>query len=167
MERRLVLATLNHYIQTSDMIFLYSSCILDWKISKWVIAIATFNKQIIFKGLLIILEFNYFYTNIIYIILEFNYFYTNRIYIHQIKGTAVGSNLVVAYKKIKMFALLPQLYPQDFINFFRRNIFWILDNVFHKWLENLNLEPFYNMINNLDLDLKLIVKNPSKSYKFS
>ena len=153
MERRLVLATLNHYIQTSDMIFLYSSCILDWKISKWVIAIATFNKQIIFKGLLIILEFNYFYTN--------------RIYIHQIKGTAVGSNLVVAYKKIKMFALLPQLYPQDFINFFRRNIFWILDNVFHKWLENLNLEPFYNMINNLDLDLKLIVKNPSKSYKFS
>ena len=163
------------------MIFLYSSCILDWKISKWVIAIATFNKQIIFKGLLIILEFNYFYTNRIYIILEFNYFYTNRIYIilefnyfytnriyiHQIKGTAVGSNLVVAYKKIKMFALLPQLYPQDFINFFRRNIFWILDNVFHKWLENLNLEPFYNMINNLDLDLKLIVKNPSKSYKFS
>ena len=28
-----------------------------------------------------------------------------------------GSNLVVAYKEIKMFALLPQLYPQDFATF--------------------------------------------------
>ena len=77
-----------------------------------------FNKQIILEGSSIILEFNYFYTD--------------RIYIHQIKGTAVDSNLVVAYEKIKMFALLPQLYPEDLFEFFLRNYFWILDNVFHK-----------------------------------
>ena len=73
-----------------------------------------FNKQLILEALSIILEFNYFYIN--------------GIYIHQIKGTAmgakfivVGSNLVVAYEEIKMFALLPQLYPQDFVDFFMRN----------------------------------------------
>ena len=77
-----------------------------------------FNKQIILEGLLIILEFNYFYTS--------------RIYIHQIKGTAMDSNLVVADEEIKKFPLLPQSYPEDFIYFFLRNIFWILDNVFHK-----------------------------------
>ena len=70
-----------------------------------------FSKQLILEGL--------------FIILEFNYFYINGIYIHQNKGTAmgtkfevVGSNLVVAYKEVKMFALLPQLYPQDFVDFF-------------------------------------------------
>ena len=58
------------------------------------------------------------------IILEFNYFYINGIYIHQIKGTTmgtkfavVGSNLVAAYEEVKMLALLPQLYPQDFVTF--------------------------------------------------
>ena len=78
----------------------------------------------------------------------------------------MDSNLVVADEEIKKFALFPQSYPEDFIYFFLRNIFWILDNVFHKWLENFDIEPFYNMINNLDLDLKLIVKNPSKSLNF-
>ena len=46
------------------------------------------------------------------IILGFNYFYKNGIYIHQTKGTAigtkftvVGSNLVLGYEEIKMFAL--------------------------------------------------------------
>ena len=48
------------------------------------------------------------------IILELSYFYINGIYIHQIKATAmetklavVGSNFVVAYEKIRMFALSP------------------------------------------------------------
>ena len=58
------------------------------------------------------------------IILKFNYFYINKSFFHQIKGTTmgtkfavVGSNLVVAYKEIKLFALLPQIYPQDFADF--------------------------------------------------
>ena len=76
-----------------------------------------FNKQFILESLSIILEFNYFY---IY-----------GTYIHQIKGTAmetkfavVGSNLVVACKETKMTALIPQIYPQDFVYFFIRNYFW-------------------------------------------
>ena len=107
-----------------------------------------FNKQFILEALSI---------------LEFIYFYINGIYIHQIKGTAmgtkfavVGSNLVVAYEEVKMLALLPQLYPQDFVNFFIRNYFRFLDDVFHKWLDNFDIEPFYSMINNLDPDLKII-----------
>ena len=57
------------------------------------------------------------------IILKFNYFYINKSFTQQIKETAmetkfsvVGSNLVVAYKQIKLFALLPQVYPQDFVD---------------------------------------------------
>ena len=94
-----------------------------------------FNKQFILKGLSIILEFNHFYKN--------------GIYIHQIKKTAigtkcavVGSNLVVAYEEVKMFALLPQPYPQDFVDFFICNYFWFLDDVFHQWLINFEIELF-------------------------
>ena len=71
------------------------------------------------------------------------------------KFAAVGSNLVVAYEKVKMFALLPQLYPQGFFDFFIRNYFRFLDDVFDKWLDNFDIEPIYSIINNLDPDLKL------------
>ena len=87
------------------------------------------------------------------IILEFNYFYINGIYIHQIKGTAMGTK----------FALLPQLHPQDFVDFFICNDIRFLDDVFHKWLDNFDIEPFYSVINNLDTDLAFIFENPSKS----
>ena len=33
------------------------------------------------------------------------------------KFAVVGSNLVAAYEEVKMLALLPQLYPQDFVTF--------------------------------------------------
>ena len=56
------------------------------------------------------------------IILKFNYFYINKSFFHQIKRTAmgtkfavVGSNLFVAYKEVKLFALLLQVYPQEFL----------------------------------------------------
>ena len=85
-----------------------------------------FNKQIILKGLSIILEFNYFFID--------------GICIHQIKGTllgtkfaVVGSTLVVAHEESKMFALLPKLHPHDFLELFICNYFRSLDDVFHKW----------------------------------
>ena len=71
----------------------------------------------------------------------------------------VGSILVVAYEEIKMFVWLPQLYPQDFIDYFKRNYFRFLEDVFHKWLENFDIEHFYNKINNLDPDLKFIFED--------
>ena len=74
----------------------------------------------------------------------FNDFYINKSFFHQIKGMAmgtkfavVGSNLVAAYQEIKLFALLHQTYPQDFVDFLLRNYFRFLDDIFHKWLENL------------------------------
>ena len=44
--------------------------------------------------------------------------------------------------------------------------FRFLDNVFHKWLDNFDIEPFYSMANNLDPDLKYIFENPSKPLNF-
>ena len=41
-----------------------------------------------------------------------------------------------------------------------------LEDVFHKWLDNFDIEPFYSTINNLDRDLKFIFENPSKSLNF-
>ena len=107
------------------------------------------------------------------IILKFNYFYINKSFLHQIKETAigtkfavVGSNLVVAYKEIKLFALLPQIYPQDFVDFLLRNYFRFLDDIFHKWLENFDIKQFYDLINSLDEDLKFIFENSSRTLNF-
>ena len=60
----------------------------------------------------------------------------------------VGSNLVVTCQEVKMFALLPQLYPEDFVDVFIRNYFRFLDDVFHRWLDIFDIEPFYSMIHN-------------------
>ena len=61
-------------------------------------------------------------------VLEGLFFYISKLFFHQIKGTGMGtkcivagSNLVVAYKEIKLFELLPQIYPQDFIGFLLPN----------------------------------------------
>ena len=82
------------------------------------------------------------------------------------KFAVVGSNLVVAYKEIKLFAFLPQVYPQDFVDFLLRNYFRFLDGIFHKWLENFDIKKFYDLINSLDEDLKFIFGNPSRTVNF-
>ena len=76
------------------------------------------------------------------VILKFNYFYINKNFFHQIKGMAMGtifavvdSNLTVAYFEVKMFALLPQIYPRDFVDYFVvRNYFrffyFLISNLF-------------------------------------
>ena len=82
------------------------------------------------------------------------------------KFAVVSSNLVVAYKEIKLFALLPQIYPQDFVDFLLRNYFRFLDDIFDKWLENFDIKQFYDLINSLDEDLKFIFGNPSRTLNF-
>ena len=39
------------------------------------------------------------------------------------KFATVGSNLDVAYKEIKLFEFLPQVYPHDFVDFLLCNYF--------------------------------------------
>ena len=78
----------------------------------------------------------------------------------------VGSNLVVVYKKIKLFALLPQAYPQDFVDFLLLNYFRFLDDIFHKWLGNFDIKQFYDLINSRDEYLKFIFENQSKTLNF-
>ena len=105
--------------------------------------------------------------------MKFNYFYINKSFFHQIKGTATGtkfavvsSNLVVTYKDIRLFALLPQIYPKDFVDFLLRNHFRVLDDIFHKRLENFDIKQFYDLINSRDEDLKFIFENPSRTLNF-
>ena len=107
------------------------------------------------------------------IILKFNYFYIHKKIFHQIKGTAmgtifavVGSNLTVAYFEVKMFALLPQIYLRDFVDYFVRNYFRFLDDIFHTWLINFDIEPFYKLISELDPDLKFIFEKLTTDINF-
>ena len=44
----------------------------------------------------------------------------------------VSNNLVESYKEIKLFPLLPLIYPQDFADFLLQNYFRFLDDIFHK-----------------------------------
>ena len=78
----------------------------------------------------------------------------------------VGSNLTVAYFEVKMFALLPQIYPRDFVGYFVRNYFRFLDDIFHTWLINFDIELFYKLINELDLDLKFIFEKRTTDINF-
>ena len=69
-----------------------------------------------------------------------------------------GSNSTVAYFEVKMFALLPQIYPQDFVDYFVSNYFRFLEDIFHTWLINFDIEPLYKLINELDPDLKFTLE---------
>ena len=107
------------------------------------------------------------------IILRFSYFYINKNFFHQIKGTAmgtifavVGSNLTVTYFEVKMFALLPQIYSRDFVDYFVGNYFRFLDDIFHAWLINFDIEPFYKLMNELDPDLKFIFEKRTTDINF-
>ena len=82
------------------------------------------------------------------------------------KFAVVGSDLVAADKETELFALLPQVYLQDFVDFLLRDYFRFLDDIFHKRLENFGIKQFYDLINNLDEDLKFIFKNPSRTLNF-
>ena len=48
------------------------------------------------------------------------------------KIVVISSSLDVTYEEVKTFALLPQLQPRDFFEFFIRNCFRFLDDVLHK-----------------------------------
>ena len=98
------------------------------------------------------------------IILELNFFMINGMIFHQLMGTAmgtpaavVGANLVVGFLEIKMFRLLPQLYPRDFVDFIVRSFFRFLDDLFHEWLSNFDIQQLYELLNSLDPDVKFLL----------
>ena len=82
------------------------------------------------------------------------------------KFVVVRSDLVVGYKEIKLFALSPQVYPQDVDDFLLRNYFRFLGDIFHKWIENFNIKQFYALINSLDENFQFIFENPSRTLNF-
>ena len=71
-----------------------------------------------------------------------------------------------------MFTLLSHIYPRDFVDYFVRNYFRFLDGIFHTWLINFDIEPFYRLINELDPDttninfLDINIKNVDNQLHF-
>ena len=62
----------------------------------------------------------------------------------------VGSNLVVAFLEKRMFSILPQVFPRDFVDFFIRNYFRYIDDVIHQWLSNFDINSLGEIFNDLD-----------------
>ena len=65
-----------------------------------------------------------------------------------------------------MFALLLQIYLRDFVDYFFRNYFRFLDDIFHTWLINFDIETFYKLIDELDPDLKFIFEKLTTDINF-
>ena len=114
-----------------------------------------------------------FVLNALKVILEFNYFQFSDFYVKQIKGFAMGTkaavscaNLIVAFLEMKMFALLPQVYPNDVVDFIIRTYFRFLDDIFHQWLSNFDIRQFYEIFDGLDPDLKFLFSNLALESKF-
>lgn len=64
-------------------------------------------------------------------------------------------------------AVLPQIYPREFVYFLLQNYFRFLDNIFHRWLQNLHIKQLYELTNSRDEDLKFIFENLSRNVEFS
>ena len=69
--------------------------------------------------------------------------------------TVAGSNRLEIY--FKMFAFWTQSFSRNFVDFFTRNYFCFLYNVFHKWAADSNVESFYKLDNKLYPDLQFIL----------
>ena len=78
----------------------------------------------------------------------------------------VSSNLTAASFEVKVSSLLPQIYRRDFVDYFVRNYFRFLDDIFHTWLINFDIETFYKLINELDPDLKFIFEKLTTNINF-
>ena len=107
------------------------------------------------------------------IILHFNYFYINGIYLHQVKGTAMGTpfavvyaNLVVAFIEDSMFKKLPEIYPKDIVESFIKNYFRFLDDVFYKRKEDFDINGIYQLLDELNPDIKFIFEELSTEQCF-
>lgn len=114
-----------------------------------------------------------FVLNALQIILDFNYFMFNDIFVKQIKGFAMGTkaavncaNLTVGYLEVTMFDMLPTIYPNDFVDFLIRNYFRFLDDIFHLWLKDFDINLFYSVFEELDPDLKFIFSTLSAEMNF-
>ena len=63
--------------------------------------------------------------------------------------------------------VLPQIYPREFVYFLLQNYFRFLDNIFHRWLQNLHIKQLYELTNSRYEDLKFIFENLSRNVEFS
>ena len=109
----------------------------------------------------------------LHIILENNFFEFNDIIFQQIKGFAMGTkaavqcaNLAVAYLEVKMFDILPSLYPLDFVDYIIRNYFRLLDDIIYAWLSEFDITQFYEVFSSLDDNLNFIFSELSNNVDF-
>ena len=81
------------------------------------------------------------------------------------KFAVVSSNLVPLMKNLRCLHYF-NYYIKRFRRFFIRNYFRFQDDIFHKWFDHFDIEPFDSMINNLNPDLKFLFEYPPKSLNF-
>ena len=133
----------------------YSHRRLDWILTKWFNFTSAFYQIICFR------KYINKYWNLTFFTLSSHLFIKLKERQWRLNGSG---NLAVTYKEMKLLALLPQVYPQDFVDFLLRNCLRFLDGIFHKWFVNFDIKEFYDLINSHDEDLKFTFENPSRTF---
>ena len=88
-----------------------------------------------------------------------------------IKGRPIVAGLcyhtrVVSQILHVIMLLFYMLYPRDFVDYFVCNYFRFLDDIFHTWLINFDIEPSYKLINELDPELKFVFEKLTTDINF-
>ena len=72
----------------------------------------------------------------------------------------------VAFTEMKVFVLLPEIYPKETVELFLRHYFRFLDDVKYRWPKHENIEKLWELFNSIDPNIKFIFENLSTNVNF-
>ena len=114
-----------------------------------------------------------FITEALRLVLENNYFKFDGELWHQLVGTAMGTNvaviyaiLVMAYLERKLYTRVNEMYPADYAEYIIKNWRRFIDDCFLIWNNQYNLGEFFDMLNNLDDNIKFTMENILINFNF-
>ena len=122
----------------------------------------------------IIFYFTYIYiTEALRLVLENNYFKFDGELWHQLVGTAMGTNVAViyailsmAYLERKLYTRVNEMYPADYAEYIIKNWRRFIDDCFLIWNSQYHLGEFFDMLNNLDDNIKFTMEKYTDKLPF-
>ena len=116
---------------------------------------------------------DFFITEALRLVLENNYFKFDGELWHQLVGTAMGTNvaviyaiLVMAYLERKLYTRVNEMYPADYAEYIIKNWRRFIDDCFLIRNNQYNLGEFFDMLNNLDDNIKFTMEKHTDKLPF-
>ena len=114
-----------------------------------------------------------FITEAVRSVLENNNFKFDGELWHQLVGTAMGTNvaviyaiLVMAYLERKLYTRVNEMYPADYAEYIIKNRRRFIDDCFLIWNNQYHLGEFFDMLNNLDDNIKFTMEKHTNKLHF-